>query len=513
MTKNLKDLLKALDSYQISGKKEVKITGVSDDSRKVVKGNLYVAISGFKVDGHNFIPQAIKSGAVAIVGEKDLGNKLDNITYVRVSNSRAALGYLASDWYGNPSRYMDVIGVTGTDGKTTTCNILYWILTRSGIDTGLVTTINARIGSRSVDTGFHVTNPEPLLLQKILWKIKNFGCKYVCLEVTSHGLDQSRVAGVKFDTAVLTNITHEHLDYHTSFQEYKKAKAKLFKKVKTAVLNKDDKSYTYFKSVIPGNATLITYAVKKEEVDYKANNINYKDGFSRFDIVVGSNIFPVKTKLSGVYNVENVLAAVAVARHYKVSWKKIRSALASFKTPIGRLEEIDNNRGIRIYIDFAHTPNSLEKVLTLLRKEKSKRVISVFGCAAERDIRKRPMMGEVSARYADISIFTAEDPRFEDINTIIKQMAKGAKKAGANQVPPSNYQKHKRKCNIFIKVPERGEAIAFAINKVAEKGDIVVICGKGHEKSMSYNGVEYDWSDHEAVKMALEGKMKTIKRK
>jgi len=339
---------------------------------------------------------------------------------------------------------------------------------------GLISTINARIGNKEYDTGFHVTNPEPVALQELLAKMVVAKCEYAVVEVTSHGLAQERVAGVKFYAGVLTNITHEHLDYHKTFEAYVAAKGKLFTDVKYAVLNAKNNSTKLILSYVNKKARVLMY---------------FFEGLDKKLADAVSSRFPES------YNKENATAAIATARILGINKKEMLIAFKTFPQLTGRMEEIKNNKGMRIIVDFAHTPNALESVLTVLNKQKGDgRLIAIFGCASERDNEKRPMMAEISTRLADVSIFTAEDPRNEDINKIIKDMHAGVRN---------------KKAVIYDKA-ERGEAIYFAINRVAKKGDIVVICGKGHERSMGYNGVEYPWSDQEAVTMALSGKVKVI---
>ncbi|KKQ95621.1 MAG: UDP-N-acetylmuramyl-tripeptide synthetase [Candidatus Woesebacteria bacterium GW2011_GWB1_43_14] len=443
------------------------VSGIADNSRDVRKGYLFVAIKGLTVDAHQFIPEAVKRGATVVVGEKDFNDL--NISpkkarYIKVTDSRKALSLLASAWYGNPANKLRLIGVTGTDGKTTTASMIWWILQKSGLKVGLISTVSAKIGNKEYDTGFHVTNPEPLALQRFLKKMVDSGCEYAVLEVTSHGLDQKRVYGINFDVGVLTNITHEHLDYHKTFDAYRRAKLKLFKNSKVAVLNKNDKNSNW---------------VRK--------NIGAKTIFYKPDLM--AKVF------TETHNQENAAAAIAVARYINVSKKEILSALNCFPGVEGRMQEVKNNKGIKIIIDFAHTPNSLKCVLINLRKSSKGKLISVFGCAGERDSAKRKIMGGLSASIADLSIFTAEDPRSEKIKDILLEMEKGVLRKNIDK---------------YLSFPERGDAIYYAINSVAKKGDTVIICGKGHEKSMSYYGVEYPWSDKVAVLSALEGKSKRI---
>lgn len=375
-------------------------------------------------------------------------------------------GVSASLLYRKPSKKIKTIGVTGTDGKTTTSNIIYHILQTSGIKSGLVSTVNAKIGNKEYDTGFHVTNPGPFLLQKLLSIMVKNKLEYAVLEVTSHGLDQNRNFGVNFKIGVLTNITHEHLDYHKTFENYVKAKAKLFQKSKICIINKN--YYKYFKKYIQKNQKVILYNSKTLSKDI---------------------LNAIKSRFKEEYNVQNATAAILVAKELGVEDKKIIKAIKSFPGVEGRMQEIKNKKGIKIIVDFAHTPNALENVLSALKKEKSNKnkLISVFGCAGERDIQKRPMMGEISARLADISIFTAEDPRHEDVNEIIKQMEMGVISTK----------------NIIYKITDRYKAIRKAID-LANEGDIVVVCGKGHEKSMAYGNIEKPWSDINVVKKILK---------
>lgn len=512
----LNTLLGNLEEYEKSGYDNLKITSITDDSRKVKRGGIFVAVKGLNVDGHEFIEEAIKNGVVAVVGEsRPKRSWLKDVLYIKVPDSRRALGLIASAWFGNPSSKLKVIGVTGTDGKTTTSSLIAHILNRTGKKTGLITSVSAKIGKKEYDTGFHVTNPEPIPLQEFLARMVNEKCRFAVLEVTSHGLDQERVAGVTFDLGVLTNITDEHLDYHKTWEEYFNSKAKLFKNVSIAVLNNDDeKVYKMLQEEISPSTSIVSYGIKAKDPNFFGSGIETVDFGTQFLLSVGKKTYKARTKLLGDYNVSNTLAAVAAARSFGVSWEDIKASVHSFKAPPGRLEKIKNNKGIKIYIDFAHTPNSLKSVLTLLkgRLKKGSKLISVFGSAGERDVAKRPIMGEISGKLADISVVTAEDPRSEDVDEIIEQIAYGARKAKAKQLEFNRSTDLDKwiKGRCFIKIPERGEAIALAIQKLAKKGDIVVICGKGHEKSMAYNGVEHPWNDLDFVKKILKaGSKKT----
>lgn len=369
-----------------------------------------------------------------------------------------------------PARQLTVIGVTGTDGKTTTVNLIYHILITSGKKVSLISSVNALIDKKEYETGFHVTTPNPWALQKYLRQAVNKGCQFMVLEATSHGLDQHRLLGANFVVGVVTNVTHEHLDYHKTYQNYLKAKAKLFQAVKLAVLNQDDKSFDYLKSIVPKKTKLITYGLKKGDFTPQT--------------------FKFKTSLPGEYNQYNCLAAIAVTSCLGLSNKMTKKGISSFEPIKGRLEEIDEGQDFKVFIDFAHTPNALESVLKFLKQKKEEKLIAVFGCAGERDKAKRPVMGEISVRLTDITVLTTEDSRTEDVNEIIAQIARGCKKAGGIEG------------KTFFKVPGRAEAIKFAFKK-AQKGDIVILCGKGHEKSMCFGKTEYPWSDQKEARQAL----------
>lgn len=381
---------------------------------------------------------------------------------------------LANVLSGFPTKKLIVVGVTGTDGKTTTTNMIYQILKEAGKKVSMVSSIDAVVAGKTYDIGFHVTSPDPFMIQKFARQAVKYGDDYLVLEVTSHGLDQFRFWGIKFEVGVITNITHEHLDYHKNFENYKHSKLNLLKETKFAIINQSLSQVDVQSYKILDKEKVLTFGLNN-------GDFNQKD-------------VKLKLKLIGNYNIENALAALAVAFVLRLDKKIAQRALENFANLAGRMEEVKNRRGIRIVIDFAHTPNGLEQSLIALRSYFSPvRLIVVFGAASERDILKRPMMGKISASLADITILTDEDPRFEDRNKIIDSIAQGALKAGAIEG-----------INLFKK-PNRQEAIKLAL-LLAKKGDIIGIFGKGHEKSVSYMGEELPWSDREAVKKALHGR-------
>lgn len=366
-------------------------------------------------------------------------------------------------FYRYPARTLKVIGVTGTDGKTTTSHLIYELLKRSGKRVALSSTIGVKIGSEMIDTGFHVTTASSKLLQKLIRRVVDEKMEYLVLEVTSHAIDQHRIFGCNFYVAVFTNLTREHLDYHPSFEDYRETKMRFLAKTPITILNELDPSYECIKRLCKGR--VLGYKMYKGKID--------------------------NPKLPGEYNRQNVAAMEKVAEVMQIERKIVDGTVKDFSGIEGRMEEVKNNHGLRIIVDFAHTPNALEKVLGEVRGQTKGKVICVFGCAGERDQSKRPIMGEIAGRLADVVVITAEDPRSESVDEIINSIASGI----------NNLKK-------IHKVVDRGEAIEFAINNIANKGDLIIICGKGHEKSMAYGRVEHSWSDVEAVKLALDTKMR-----
>ena len=383
--------------------------------------------------------------------------------------------FTACIYFGFPSKKLTVIGVTGTDGKTTTSHMIYEILKLAGKKVSLISSIHAQIDEKLYDTGFHVTTPDPVALQKFLKKLVDSNSEYLVLEVTSHGLDQNRVFGIDFNFAVLTNITHEHLDYHMSFENYLLVKARLFQGARVSILNLDDPSFSKIKKL--ANGKVITYSIDK-----KAN-------FTSLN-------FPLKLKISGDYNLSNALCAAALATQTGISKRIIIKALNNFQGVKGRMEEVDMGQDYQVIVDFAHTPNGLKQALKSLRsrgEDQGARIIAVFGAAGERDKLKRPKMGKIAAGYADICVLTAEDPRSERVEDICWQIAQGLVKSG------------KKEGSGFYKIYDRQKAIEFAV-KLAKPGDIVVCFGKSHEKSMCFGKKEYPWDEFKTVEWLIAKK-------
>jgi len=493
----LSQLLMALPEKRTRGNLEVSVRGLAGDSRQVQPGDLFVAMKGLSADGHEFISQAIERGAVAIVAEREFPLNSPEFPLIVVPDSRAALAYLSAAWHGYPTRRMRIIGVTGTDGKTTTVSLVHSILAAAGHKTGMISTVNALIGDVAYDTGLHTTTPDAPDVQRFLAQMVDVGTEYAVLEVTSHGLAQHRVTACDFDVAVVTNVTHEHLDYHGTYQSYLEAKARLFHALttsarkpdtsKVAVLNADDGSFSHLRP-ISADAHL-TYGLDAP-ADVTASEVTSTSAGITFVACTPSGDFPVHTPLIGRYNVYNVLAAIAVGISQDVPLLAIQQGIEAVCGVVGRMERIDAGQPFTVIVDFAHTPNALQRALETVRELTQGRVIVVFGCAGLRDRIKRPIMGEIAGRLADRVVITAEDPRTEDLDAIITQIAAGCEKAG------------RREGEDYWRIGDRGEAIAFAV-RMASPGDLVIVTGKGHEQSMCFGSTEYPWSDHRAVREAL----------
>lgn len=397
------------------------------------------------------------------------------------------IAFLASRMYGNPLKDLDIVGVTGTDGKTTTSLLIYHILKTAHKKVAVISTVEAKIGRKAIKTGFHVTSPDPWKLQALLRKVRSQKIRYVVLEVTSHGIDQFRIFPLRPHIGVLTNITHEHLDYHKSFEHYRNTKLKLLKHAEHAVVNKDLPIFSEINARLKG-VHFSTYSINADS-QLKPEKVKFLKDRTRFTI----GRIEYELPLTGIYNLYNALAAISTALILDISAIDIKRALMSFPGVRGRLDPIPNKLGIHAFVDFAHTPNALSEVLANLagKKKAGESLIAVFGSAGLRDASKRPLMGAAAAKYADKIIVTSEDPRTEDAGEIAKEIIAGM---------PEEAQK-----NVEIEL-NRTKAIERAV-ALAKKGDWVVTCGKGHEESMNYDGYsEIPWSEHDTMSAALVGR-------
>jgi len=481
----LSRLIKDLNEVNTIIKGNPTVVKICDDTRNVVKNSLFVAIKGQHIDGHDLIDEAINSGAVAIIGQRNYSISWNhkNVTYIQVKNSRRALSKIVNAWYDFPSKKLINIGITGTDGKTTTSNILFHLLQEAGYRTGLVSTVKTQIDEKLYETGLHVSNPEPLVLYKFLNEMVLNKCKYAVLEVTSHGLDQERVFDIMFDISVLTNITREHIDYHKTLSRYIDAKMKLINNSKTAII-----------SVETFNEHKLALRITKNVEIIRASEGNLEK----------SILIAIKRRFPEKYNQQNGILACLAALKLGVSSKQLVQGVKSFRGVEGRLEEIKNKLGIRIIVDFAHTPAAVDNVLREVKKNTKGKLIAIVSAEGERDPDKRPKISKIACNYADFTILNPIDCRSEDSEKILNQMISGAMQSKAKQINyPYIIDKLNNKETWFTGIIDRKKAIELAITKFATVNDTVIICGKGHEKSMAIGNSEIFWSDKEVIKNIL----------
>lgn len=490
--KSLKRLLSALPYELRFAGEDVSISGIYDDSRRVRPGGLFVAYKGVETDGHRFIGNAIDNGAVAIVGEAEISP--DGVPYIRVPDGREALALLAAAWFDFPASKLDLIGVTGTDGKTTTSTLIFNILDAWGKKVGLISTVEAILGDGAQPTGLHTTTPPALEIQEYLHRMVENGVEAAVIEATSHGLAQRRLDGCEFDVAVVTNVTHEHLDFHKTDEQYVAAKRRLFDELLveggTAVLNVDDRSYRLFQPL--PRARIVTYGLDAP-ADFTAEEVSWGPQGLSMKVISPDGEFPVASTLVGRFNVYNILAAVAAAAGMGAPREAIAEGVRKTRGVPGRMEVIDRGQPFTAIVDFAHTPNALENALAAIRSMTKGRVIAVFGSAGERDREKRRLMGIAAGRLADFVVITAEDPRREPLDAIMEEIAAGCRESGMKQGWD------------FVLVPDRWEAIKTAC-EMAREGDAVIVCGKGHEQSMCFGTTEYPWDDRIALAEVMEGR-------
>lgn len=504
----LASLLADVSVLDLSGDARRPIAYQTCDSRLVQPGSLFVAYRGVSEDSHRFLADAARRGATACLVEQDPARLRTeqalppDLALVRVADARLARGLVAAALYDHPSRAMAVVGVTGTDGKTTTSSLLHAILVGAGRRAGLVSTVGARIGADLLDTGLHATTPEPEALQALLALMRDRGMDHAVVETSSHGLAQHRVAGIAYDVAVLTNLTREHLDYHQDLDGYREAKGMLFHALSrgprkpglppTSVINADDPSAAWF-SAIPAERRL-SYGLEGQGDFRLLARLESRGALSRFTAATPGGEVEVEIPLAGDYNIANSLAAMAAAYALGVAPPEAVGPLARFGGVPGRLETIHEGQPFAALVDFAHTPNALAQVLTAARRMTGSdgRVIVAFGCAGLRDVPKRADMGRVAGRLADLILVTAEDPRTEDLDAIIAESARGLVEVG------------RREGRDFWRHRDRYQAVLHAC-ALAEAGDVLLLCGKGHEQSMCFGDEEYAWDDRLALRAALRG--------
>ncbi|SMP05630.1 UDP-N-acetylmuramoyl-L-alanyl-D-glutamate--2,6-diaminopimelate ligase [Chryseobacterium profundimaris] len=475
----LVELLKRIPVLEIHGDESREVSQLVFDSRKVTDNSLYIAMRGMVVDGHSFIASSVEKGAKAIVCEEFPENRDENVTYVKVKDSSKALGHLASNFYGNPSEKLQLIGVTGTNGKTSVSTLLFDVFKNLGYDSALLSTVEIRIADQIIPATH--TTPDVITINKILAQAVEEGCEFAFMEVSSHGIAQNRIEGLHFKIAGFTNLTHDHLDYHKTFNEYLKTKKRFFDDLDVsavAITNIDDKNGNVM--LQNTKATKKSYALKTMadyhgrllEVDFNGMLLNFN----------GKEFW---TTLTGKFNVYNLLLVFGIASELGFEQEEILQAISQLKRVSGRFETFKSDGGIIFIVDYAHTPDALENILDSINdiRTKNERLITVFGCGGDRDHAKRPEMGNIATKKSTLAIITSDNPRTEDPAAIIKEIEAG--------VEPQNFSK-------YTSIPDRKEAIKMAI-KFAEPKDIVLVAGKGHENYQEINGVKHHFDDKETI--------------
>ena len=478
----LNNIIKDLEEEYIKGKENLKIDNISYDSRRIGSNGLFIAIEGFKTDGHKFIEESINNGAKAILIEKKLDYYRSDITYIKVKDSRKAMASVAANFYGNPQKELKLIGVTGTNGKTTTTYLIKSILQTAGFKTGLIGTIGNYIDEKELPSTR--TTPNSLELSKLFRKMLDDGIEYVVMEVSSHALDLKRVYNLEFDVGVFTNISQDHLDYHKTLSEYIKVKSKLFQQVKStgySVINIDDKAAE--KITKKCNSKIISYSLKNNS-DYQAKEINLNAQGVSFSI--NNNDGKINLNITGKFNVYNALAAISVAFAFDINFEIVKKGLEGIDGIPGRFELVKNEQDFTLIVDYAHTADGMKNVLNTIEDLPKNRIIIVFGCGGDRDKEKRPVMGKVAANYGDYFIITTDNPRSEDPEAIIEDIKKGI----------TNINKG------YKVVIDRKDAIYEAIN-MAEKEDVIVIFGKGHETYQVFKDKTIHFDDREIAREAI----------
>jgi len=489
----LRDLVAPLLMAKIIGNDEVKIEQITTDSRRVAPGSLFVALRGYTVDGHEYVGRAVEAGASAVVVEE----RIEGLTapQVVVRDTRTAIAVLASVFHAHPSRSMKVIGVTGTNGKSTTTHLIDTILRDAGHKTGLIGTIKTRIGDQEFENAN--TTPDSLELQTIFRRMLDIGTEYPVMEVSSHAVEQKRVAGTGFHIAVFTNLSQDHLDYHGTMEAYRHAKEKFFAQLGTtysnephenkfAVINIDDEQAESF--IRATMAQVITYGIDKE-ADVRARDVAVKaDGVSfKVETFAGEEVF--RLHLTGKFNVYNALAATAAALAEGIPLAVIKESLEGVAGVDGRFETVQAGQDFAVIVDYSHTPDSLENALRTVREFAKRNVYCVVGCGGDRDKTKRPLMAQIAVQYSDLAILTSDNPRTEDPEEILDDMERGLR-----DVRPEQY----------VRITDRAEAIRFAVEQ-ATRDDVILIAGKGHETYQIIGKTKFHFDDREVAIKAIRG--------
>lgn len=482
--KSLADILYRSRIVSVVGPTQINVDHITDDSRAIKDNSLFIAVNGEITNGHQYIDKAITKGAIAIICEELPQTLLENITYIVVRNSKESLGFVAANFYDNPSKEIKVIGITGTNGKTTTVTLLHDLVTKMGFHAGLLSTVVNKIGVTEIPATH--TTTDAINLQRLLREMVDAGCEFVFMEVSSHAIVQHRITGVDFKEMVFTNITHDHLDYHGTFKEYINAKKAIFDRLgknAIALINSDD---SHGEIMVQNTAATVYSYGLRTMADYKAKII--ENTFSGLHLYLDNK--EVYTKLIGSFNAYNLLVAYVVAKDLGLDEIETLITLSTLNAVDGRFQHIKTMSGITAIVDYAHTPDALKNVLETIAQIRTgnEKVITVIGCGGDRDITKRPLMSQIAAENSDKVVLTSDNPRSEDPEAIIEDMQKG--------IEPVYFKK-------TISLTNRKEAIKLACT-LAEPNDIILIAGKGHEKYQEIKGERFPFDDFEIVNQTLK---------
>lgn len=482
---NLADIIKNLKYIHISGKTDKHISDLSIDSRKVIKDSIFFCIKGFNVDGHKFANISIQNGATAIVCEDDLDIQDENITIIKVENTRKALADISLIFYDNPTSKINLIGVTGTNGKTSSTYFMESILNEVKNNVGVIGTIETRVFGEKLDFDFATsTTPDTIELNKLFNKMINMDVENVVMEVSSHALELEKVRGCKFKVGIFTNLTQDHLDLHESMEKYCLAKSKLFRMCEFGIINIDDE---YSQKIIENSTcNIIKFSIEKES-DLQAINIEYLMDKVNFDVKFKGETYKFELNVPGKFSVYNALGVIGASLSLGIPMKTIQQGIKNVQGVPGRIQNVPNDKGFNVIVDYAHTPDGLENIIKAVKEFTKGRIITVFGCGGDRDRKKRPIMAEISAKYSDYTIITSDNPRSENPESIIKEIELGI----------INITKE------YETITSRKEAITKAI-KIAKPLDSVIIAGKGHENYEIFADRTIHFDDTEEAKKALE---------
>jgi UDP-N-acetylmuramoyl-L-alanyl-D-glutamate--2,6-diaminopimelate ligase len=474
------------------GNLDVTVTSITDDSRAATKGSLFVAVKGERVDGHDFVQKATQAGAAAVVAQRSI--ETGSLPNVRVSDSRKALGWLGSRFHGDPSARLVMVGVTGTNGKTTTTYLCKALLEGIGRRVGLIGTVAYQIGSETIPASH--TTPGALELQQLLAKMAQNGLNAAVMEVSSHALALDRTVGCEYDTAVFTNLTQDHLDFHADMEDYYRTKLRLFtgladgrKTGKRAIVNLDDPYGVQIRAVCP--VPVWGFAVS-HQAELKAERVRLSPNGTTFTAATPVGSFPVESRLVGEHNVYNLLGAIGVALHAGATSTQVQEAVAEVTNVPGRFERVTAGQDFTVVVDYAHTPDALVRLLTAAQAVKTHRIITVFGCGGDRDRTKRPQMGRAAVEQSDVVVLTSDNPRTEDPMAILREVEVGVREA-----------LQRRPHVAYRMIPDRREAIGAAISE-ARSGDMVLIAGKGHEDYQIIGTKKIHFDDREIAREAIQ---------